>query len=378
MEWPITLVRTISVFSNKKSQEDIIEDICAQIDAVGQTPQLIVFTAEDSIFWYCSYNIKQRYNSATTMGTTSYVNFCDKGYSQKGMSAVVFFSGIECSAGVLFEIQRHPMNYIMHIRNALDSMSSTNNTICLEFCTAFSNGEELVQDTFEKAFTGKDIPVVGSSAGTTINLNLQTFVSLNGEMYKNSCVFCLIHNLEGRIFYYRENIFKPTQYTFVATDVNCEEKTVYEYNDKPAVLELSSRVGVLPDELPEYLETHHMGRILDNEVFITAASTLNEDHSITYYSRIYNRSKLVMLEMDNVEDVWDETALKIKNEVPEPSFSIVINGLGRAKYFEQTDLCEKYLKCLNDNYGEYFGVSGFGEQMKYKHLNQSMLIIVFE
>lgn len=372
------MVRSISVYSNKKTQEAAFEDICSQIDDVGQTPQLIVFAAEDSYFWYIAYHIKQKYNSAVTMGTTSYVNLCDKGYGITGMSAMVIFSGVECSAGVIFEIQRHPMNYIMHIRNALSSLSMTDNTICLEFCTAFSNGEELVQDTFEKALTGTDIPVVGSSSGTTINMNKQTFVSLNGEMYKNTCVFCLIHNLEGRIFYCRENLYKPTQYKFTATDVNCEEKTVFEYNDNPAVNELAARVGVLPEELPQYFETHYMGRIEKDEVYITALSSINEDKSITYFSRIYNRSKLVLLELDNVEDVWSSTVLKVKKEIPAPAFCFVINGIGRAKYFEQNELDEKFANTLKDNYGDYFGVSGFGEQMKFKHLNQSMIIVAFE
>ena len=40
--------------------------------------------------------------------------------------------------------------YKAHIKQALDKLSSFENTCCLEFVTSFGKGEELVLDTFEE------------------------------------------------------------------------------------------------------------------------------------------------------------------------------------------------------------------------------------
>ena len=370
------MARTVSAFSNKQTQEDKVQDILAQIDAGGKNPELIIFTGTKESFGYFAFEIKKRYPGATSIGTTSFIDMNDKGDGQNCFSALAIFSGVEIAAGILFEINRHPKNYITHVKNAVNSLSTYDNTCCLEFSTAFSNGEELVLDTFEEAFEGKNITILGSSAGCV--KDTETYVALNGDIYINTCVFCLIHNLEGRITYYRENIFKPTNLHFITTDVDCEERIVYCYNERTAANILAEEAGVSLEGLPEYLNLHPMGRLVDGDVYITESSSVNEDGSISYYSRIYNRTHLALLEVDDIEKVWEKTAENINQKITKHSFSIVINCLSRMKLFKSRNIFEKYTENLKNNYGTYIGVCGFGEQLNYTHLNQSMVIAVFE
>lgn len=53
--------------------------------------------------------------------------------------------------------------YKAHIKQALDKLSSLENTCCLEFVTSFGKGEELVLDTFEEILEGTGIRVAGGS-----------------------------------------------------------------------------------------------------------------------------------------------------------------------------------------------------------------------
>lgn len=370
------MARTVTAFSNKKTQEEKVQDILTQIDAGGKNPELIIFTGQKESFGYFAAELKKRYPGATSIGTTSYMDINSDGNGQNCFSALAIFSGVEIAAGILFEINRHPKNYIAHVRNALNSLTTDDNTCCLEFSTAFSNGEELILDTFEEAFEGTKITVLGSSAGCV--KDTETYVALNGDIYINSCVFCLIHNLEGRITYYKENIFKPTKFEFITTDVDCEERIVYCYNDKPAADIIAEETGVPLKELPEYLKLHPMGRLEGDEVYITESSSINKDGSIGYYSRIYNRTHLALLEVDDIEKVWENTAANIRREINKPSFSIVVNCLSRTKLFQSKSLLDKFAESMKSNYGTYIGVCGFGEQLYYTHLNQSMVIAVFE
>ena len=368
--------RSITVFSDKKSQEELLKELCEQIKEVGSAPSLIIFFAEHDYFWYIATNIKKQFPTAITMGTTSYFHFNDKGSSYSGASAMAIFSGIECAEGILFEINRHPSNYIQHIRNAVGSLSTCDNTCCLEFCTAFSNGEELLMDTFEEGFEGQPITVFGSSAG--VRNGTETMVSLNGEVYQNSCVFCLIHNMEGRIYYYKENIFKPTNNYFKTTDVDCDERVIYALDDKPTADVLADVLGVSLEQLPEVMRMNPLGRIVDDEVYITAENEIYPDGAISYFCRLYNRAKVVMLELDDIEEVWKKTTESVQKKIETPSFCFMVSCCRRTDLFERKKMLNSFTNMLKENYNNYLGVSGYGEQLNYQHFNQTMIIAVFE
>lgn len=370
--------RVINAFSSKKAQDDIIQDIFSQLDQASTCPKLIIFTAQDDVFAYFAKQLQIRYKDAITIGTTSYNHTGPAGSSKNGASAMAIYSGIEVSSGILYEINRHPRNYREHVKIALNELSTYENTCCLEFSTAFSLGEEIVLDTLEECLEGKPITVFGSTAGTKDLESETTLVALNGDVYVNSCVFCFIHNLEGRIIYYSENIFKPTEYKFIASDVDCENRIVYNYNDKPAADAIADAVGVPLEELFDYLIEHPIGRQLDNQLYVTDVKSVEPDGSIAYYSRVYNRTKVTLLELDDIENVWEQTAVALTNQINKPSFALMANCMGRSIIMEKAKLTEKFVETLKENYGSFITVSGYGEQLNSEHFNKTMTIAVFE
>ena len=131
------------------------------------------------------------------------------------------------------------------------------------------------------------------------------------------------------------------------------------------------------DKLKETLELHPMGRIADGGINITEADEVYPDGSISYYATIYNHTKMLLLETDDIKRVWYETVQRVKNDFEKPSFTISINCLSRSKLFEKQNSFGEFVNILR-NYGKFVGLSGYGEQLNFIHLNQTMILLVFE
>lgn len=369
--------RCLVTCSSSLSKEANIEHCYQEISAENAKPILLIFFSEEEDFWYYAQELHKAFPDTISIGSSTYINFSSAGFSQSGLSVMAIFSGIECSAGLLFEIDRHPKNYIAHVKNAINQISSLENTCCMEFSTPFSNSEELVLDTFKTVLGDKNVPLFGGSSGL-VNKNNNGFVALNGDIYKNTCAFVFIHNLNGKIFLYRENIFKETPLHFIATDIDCEDRKVYEYDEQPAADVLSKALKVDLENLQEALLQHPMGRIVNNQIFITDSDKIFPDGSISYFSRIYNHTKMVLLEPDDFERVWAETAEEVNKNILSPSFTIAINCFSRTILFEKENKQYVFVSTLKRNYGDFIGLSGYGEQLDFVHLNKSLVIAVFE
>ncbi|MCQ2591700.1 MAG: hypothetical protein MJ188_02855 [Treponema sp.] len=375
--------RCVVCFSSKDDGAAAFDEVYQQLATAqleNQTqPILILFSSQEDSFTYAATMFKKCFPDAVSMGTTSYMNFGSKGFNKCGLSAMAIYSGIEVSAGALFEINIHPRFYKAHIIKAKNQLSSFENTCCLEFTTAFSNSEELVLDTLDDLLKNENIPVVGSSSGAAVDKNYANYVALNGEVYKNTCVFCLIHNLNGRIFFYKENIFKPTEKAFVATSVDCENRTVYEYNNQPATDIIADALGISFDELQSALALHPMGRSIDNQLYITETNKVSpKDGSISYFSRIYNLTTMYLLELEDFKTVAARTKADVGEIIKNPSFTLSINCQNRSMLFERENEFESFNNFLGDTFGNFIGVSGYGEQLFLNHLNESMVLVLFE
>lgn len=376
--------RYIVSFSENADEKKALEENCTKICGCNNCAQpiLIIFSSDTEGFEFYSRSLKSRFPSSTVIGCTTYSVFSSCGTASRGLSCLSVFDGIECSSGVLLEITRNPMKYRSCVTQALSSLSSYENnsyenTCCLEFTTALSRAEELVQDTLSDALSRTRIRTFGSSGGCMPS-EKKTYVSLNGTVYDEACVFVLVHNTRGKIFLYRENIYSPTANKFTATSVDCEERTVYEYNGRVAADVLSRALTVPRDRLSEALFTHPMGREIDGDIYITDFDRVNEDGSISYFSRIYGYTKMILLEPDNAQRVWRETKSAVVNAVPNPSFSIAVNCESRTIFFERSRIFGDFVRNLGTYSGGFVGFSGYGEQLDFMHLNQSLVLAVFE
>jgi hypothetical protein len=364
-------------FTRAQEQEDAFNEVSQQLDKQKACPKLIIFNTTGDYFWFFSTNLKKKYSDATIIGCTSSDNFSSSGYDKTGAGVMAIYSGVDVASGILFEIHRHPRNYMVHLKRAISHFSSFENTCCLEFMNSFSKGEELVLDTFASEFESRGIPVIGCSAGTP-DLTKPTLVSLDGIVYQDSCVFVLIKNLNGSIHTYKENIFKKMGISIVPTDVDCDERIIYEFDDKPAADVLSDVLDVPLEKLTDTLSIHPVGKMNSGDLQVTKLGEVHKDGSIFCYSQVYNHTKLELLELDDVPEIWNKTLTELKGLKKKDSFMIGVNCASRAQILKQKNLYDIFYKNLTLISSNFLGVSGYGEQINTENLNQSMLYLIFD
>ncbi|MBQ6574879.1 MAG: hypothetical protein IJL90_02095 [Lachnospiraceae bacterium] len=341
-------------------------------------PVLVIFASDNANFGWYSRMLSNSFPEATVIGTTSSMVYSNKGLARTGLCVMAVTEGITVSSGLLFEASRYPKRSADSIRKALSQFPSEN-SVCLEFNASAENCEELVMDTFREVMKDSGIPLLGCSGAAAENPDRPSAVSLNGILYMDTCAFVLIHNETGKISIVKENMFEPTKHFFVATDVDCDARKVYEFDHKGATGVVASALAIPEDELAANSFFHPLGRIEDGDLSIVGVREMFPDNSMSFFSRIYNETRVELLDpIEPVEDVWADTSRKIHDQIEAPSFSVVINCFSRMRYFTEQGKLLEYNRTLADDYGDYIGFSGHGEQYMFRHLNQTMLILAFE
>lgn len=343
------------------------------------SPKLICFSSSVDEFTAYTHALKETFEDCTIIGSTTFAGFCHDGAFKNTLLVLGIEDSIECCADVLEDVDKFPLKYIHRVENCTSKIGtiSENNTICFEFTTALLSCEELVLSTLNSVLKPKNITVFGGSAGDTGTAQ-KTLVSLNGIVYEKACVFVLIKNLGGAIKLYRENIYKPTKHYFTATKVDVRNRRVYEYDQNPAAEVTAALLNTTVNELPHYLDSYPLGRIIGNEMYIVANEGINERHSMSYHARIYKNSQMVLLEPDSYKDVIAQTKHRIKSEVSQPSLAIMINCLARSMLFEKNNYLNDFAISMGQALGNYVGFAGYGEQLGQQHFNQTMILAVFE
>lgn len=360
----------------KSKSKDIVAAVKEATDLL-KAPKLILFFSGVPEFEGYAKEIKRRFPDSITMGATTFAGFCKEGAFKDTLLVLGIEDGIECRADILEEVDRYPLKYMDRIQKCAEGFQGKEDTICLEFTTALISCEELVLSTLNSILAKKNIPVFGGSAGDRGRAE-KTLISLNGTIYENGCAFVLIKNLGGKIRLYRENIYKPTGYQFIATKVDERNRVVYEYNNQPAAQVMAKAMGVSVSELPQYLDSYPLGRIIGNEMYITANESIRERNSMGYHARVYKNAKMALLEPDEYKAVLEKTREKVKQDNKKPSLSLMVNCLARSMLFEGDGYLNQFATEMGEVLHDYIGFAGYGEQLREQHFNQTMILAVFE
>lgn len=371
--------KSFTAFSNiKNDKEAAFSQILDQLKQHEIIPQLILFSSCNPYFNYVSQRLFECFPETQIVGCTSCYQFNSSGNNEYGISLFAVAGGIEVKAGVILEAASYPMKYFGQLEKVLKYFKSYENMCCVEFTTANSNGEELVLDTLNKGLEEKNITIFGSTAGyCSFDENNVSMVSVNGQVYENACAFVLLKNLDGKIFTYKENIYIPTKNVFTVTDVDSHNRIVYEYNGEPAAVAIARALDTEVSNLGSMLEGKPMGRCVDGDVYITETNKVNPDNSISYYSQIYNYTKIALMRTENIPEVFANTRKIVKNNIS-PDFMLVANCVSRKNLFEKEGLTGAFMNSLKTMSQTFWGLSGYGEQLDFVHMNQSMVLIAFE
>lgn len=360
----------------KSSKSDVTQALL-EVSAQIKTPKLILFFSGVEKFQQHTQQLYSKYPDSIIIGSTTFAGFCKEGAYKDTLLVLAIEQGIECYANVLEEVNKYPLKYVHRVDECVNHFTNTTNTLCFEVSTALISSEELILSTLNSVLMKKKIPLLGGSAGDR-GMAEKTMISFNGKVYDNACAFVILKNLGGQIKLYRENIYKPTKHYFTATKVDVRNRIVYEYDYKPAAQVTASALGTTVDKLPTYLDSYPLGRIIGNDMYITANQMVTQNNGMSYHARVYNNSQMVLLEPDDYKAVIANTIQQIKKEIPKPSLSLMVNCLARSMLFEKDGYLDTFAKQMGDALGNYVGFAGYGEQLNQQHFNQTMVVAVFE
>lgn len=360
----------------KSSKSDSNESVYEATEGL-LSPKLILFFSDIRHFEEYSQKIKSKFKNSIVLGSTTFASYSRDGACKEALLVMGIEDGIECYANVLEEVDRFPIKYIDRVTECVSKFNDTKNTVCFEISSALIKCEELVLSTLNSVLEEKNIPLFGGSSGDYGRAE-KTMISFNGTVYNNACAFVIIKNLGGKINLYRENIYKPTSHYFTATKVDVRNRVVYEYNNKPAAKVMAEALNTTVQELPRYLDSYPLGRVIGSDMYITANQMVTANNGMAYHARVYNNSKMVLLEPDDYKKVINNTIDKVKKEVPKPSLAIMINCLARSILFEKDNYLNAFAKDMGKALGDYIGFAGYGEQLNQQHFNQTMVLAVFE
>ncbi len=358
--------------SQKDSRQAVSEAAAGLIN-----PKLVLFFSGVDGFEDYTREMKLTFPDSIIMGATTFAGFCKEGAYKETLMVLGIEDGIECYGDVLEEVDKYPLKYVDRVETCVNKFSNYANTVCLEFSTALISSEELILSTLNSVLMKKKIPLFGGSAGDR-GMAEKTMISFNGVVMDKACAFVIIKNLQGGIRFYRENIYKPTEHYFTSTKVDVRNRIVYEYDYKPAAEVMAKALNTDVSHLDKYLDSYPLGRIIGSDMYITANQMVTNQNGMAYHARVYNNSKMVLLEPDDYKEVIKQTAKQIKAEVPKPSLSIMVNCLARSILFEKDGYLNDFAKQMGNSLGNYIGFAGYGEQLNQQHFNQTMVIAVLE
>lgn len=361
--------------SKKKQCRNALKEI---IELIAFEPATVFFFSNHEHFSYYTEALKKYYPKAEIYGATVTTLFTSDNIDDDSFVVYAADGEVECFGGVLEEISRYPDKYAKRVKNCVEKLSDVNHSVCLEFTTALYGCEELVLDTLNKVLAPYGIPVAGASTGVADG-PAQNKVSYNGIVYDEASIFLIIHNRNGRIALYRENIFYPTKTFFYATDVDIRKRIVRELDERPAADVLAEALGTNREQLQEMISLHPLGRECAGNIYITDAKEILPDGSILFYASIYGNTKMVLLKLGDYRAIMKDTISQIKKEIPKPRFGLMINCYSRTQMFRKDGFAEEFREAYSDLFDNNFiCFTGLGEQLYNTHLNQSLVMVVFE
>lgn len=231
-----------------------------------------------------------------------------------------------------------------------------------------SKAEEEVMDSIGNH---SSILFVGGSAGDDLAFK-KTFVSANGRSFTNAAILAILKPAHG-FSYIKTQSFEKMEKTLTATKVNEKDRTVLEFDHKPAIAAYAEALGKPAENVDHYFMDHPLGLMVENEPYVRSPQQA-ENGQIVFYCGIMEGMKLNLLKST---DIIKDTHKALQEKEAELGG---IRGILNFNCILRTlELQEKH---LTDEYGKLFekiptiGFSTYGEAY-IGHINQTATMLVF-
>ncbi|NMM63108.1 hypothetical protein HBE96_10445 [Clostridium sp. P21] len=368
-----------SVFSEKTSEKEVVEDIKNQLEAFDA--KLIIYFAS-SIFdqYNLSSLMKEVFKDCVVVGCSTSGEIVSGKLLKNSVVVMAFNSNIISDVKVeVIENMKEKLNVeaaFISFDNYFNESSYTMDTkrfVGIILIDGISKKEEKIMDLIGNR---TNIFFVGGSAGDDCRF-VKTHVCANGKAYSDSAVLLMIKmNDNAEFSIIKTQSFKCLNTTLIANKVNEEDREVMEFNNKPAILAYKEAVGADSiEDAKKYFITNPVGLLVNkNEIFVRSPQYV-KGTSMLFYCNILKDMEVRLLQSTNI---IENTKKAIEDKINEFG---KIDGIINFNCIERTLELER--KNLEKQYGELFkdiptiGFSCYGEQF-IGHINQTATMLVFK
>lgn len=329
-------------------------------------PKLILLFSEVSMFAKHVKELEKLYPGVPSIGCagSSYVK---TQVVEKGCSVIAFTGKLKVETGVLTHVDKMPVLMIRNLEERIAKIgANANNTVCIDFCTG---NDSCVVTTLNMSLRKRQISLVGGTAWSNE-------VSVDGKIYENACVFALVKNESGRIKTYKENIYRPTHFRYVATKTQPEEHKIVTLDGRAAAEVYCEALGIPESKIETQTYENPFGRYIGTDIYIISIKE-KQENGIVCFKQVNETDVLTILELDDVDKVIENTMAQIRQDFGHISGILSVNCLFRYNLFSQRGFFGTYLGKMG-SLADHAGLIGMGEHYNAQHINQSMSCMVFE
>lgn len=337
-------------------------------------PTLIVFVSSYEHFEEATRLLHEKYPSTQIIGMTGYAYSKNEAVTEYvGVWAIN--SGIEVKCDVINDLDRFPMKYIRKLEQSVDQVKpGRENTICLAFMT---NNQDCLTTTLNSVLMKKNIELIGSTPFNSLEYEnpLGDKVSLNGVVYKNSGVYAVIKNLNGKVKVYKENIYQAIGKKMVVTKVNKATNEIIELNGKPALEEYYSSVDEATNGTREGVIQNSICRLVGSEEFTLVTYILPK--GMFCQKKLDVNDVICAVKLGDYKQINAETKRMIAADFNKVSTILTLDCIFRHLAFSQDGYTQEYLNNIQ-SIGKHVGFIVGGETYKNQSMHQTMVCAVFE
>lgn len=319
--------------------------------------------------------IRRKFPNAETIGTTG-TSYFNAQSSDHNLIITAFLEGADCRAGVITRLSSAPAGDLANLAEALQEIhAERENSVVIQYCT---NDEERLCSTLDIVLGVNGIHMVGGSVfGYPEGAVGQ--VSVNGHVYEDACAFLAVKNRTGKVRVYRENIYGRTKKALphIVTKVDLSNKSVLEIDHKPAAQVYSEELGIPRDQIIDNVLNNPIGRCVGDQIYISSMKTMLDNGGMTLFKRLNPNDTIYFLSLLDYEAVNKRTIEQVQKDFEKISLIVSCNCIYRYILFTGRGYYNKFLTDMA-RLGPNVGNIGGGEQFDKQHVNQTMVMAVFD
>jgi hypothetical protein len=329
-------------------------------------PQLIMLLSNKEQFERHVAELEERFPGVPSIGC---IGMCyQTGIVENGVGVIAFSDGVSAAANVLENASTMPVKYIQRMEQDLQAVGgSDRDTVCIDFC---SGNDACVLTTIYTALRQRGISLVGGTGD-------QGCVSANGRIYQDAVAYALVHNQNGRVKTYKENIYHQLgNHRFIAAATDRTNYILGTLNGKSAKQVYKDILHVSDQEILTRTFKNPFGKINGDDTCIISIKDVRGS-ALACFRQVNDSDILILLELGDYRAIVQDTIRQICTDFPRRSAVFSVNCLFRYKLFSEQGYMQNYLRDMSA-LGNHAGFVGYGEHYNNRFVNQSMTCVVFE